>query len=398
MSVRKREWTTPKGVERFAWVVDYVDTTGKRRMRTFRLKKEADQFAATATVEVREGVHVADTASVTVETAGKLWLKSAERRVEHGTLVQYRQHMNLHIVPAIGQVLLSRLTVPAVREFEETMREAGKSPAMVRKVLVSLGSILADAQERGLVVRNAIREKSRTRQKGRDMRLEKRHRGKLKVGVDIPTREEVKALVAVLEGRWRPLLLTAIFAGLRASELRGLRWSDVDFARQLIHVRQRADFTNEIGRPKSEAGERSVPVPPMVINTLKEWKLACPKGDADLVLPNGSGNVESHTNIVRRGLQPAMIAAGVTIATDELDDQGKPVLAAKYTGLHSLRHFYASWLINRREDGGLGLPPKSVQERLGHATISLTLDTYSHLFPSMDDASELALAEAALLS
>jgi integrase len=71
--------------------------------------------------------------------------------------------------------------------------------------------------------------------------------------------------------------------------------------------------------------------------------------------------------------------------------------AAKYTGLHALRHFYASWCINRRADGGLELPLKNVQERLGHSTIVLTADRYSHLFPRGDDGAELAAAERALL-
>ena len=137
---------------------------------------------------------------------------------------------------------------------------------MVRKVLVSLGTLLADSQERGLVGRNVVREKSRRRQKGHDRRQERRQKGRLKVGVDSPTREEAKSIVGALKGRWRPLLLTAIFAGLRASELRGLRWRDVDLDKREIHVRQRADRFNAIGRPKSEAGERTVPVPPIVAN------------------------------------------------------------------------------------------------------------------------------------
>jgi integrase len=82
---------------------------------------------------------------------------------------------------------------------------------------------------------------------------------------------------------------------------------------------------------------------------------------------------------------------------DRLDADEDPVLAAKYTGFHALRHFYASWCIKRREDGGLGLPPKIVQERLGHSSITLTMDTFGHLFPRGDDASELASDEAALL-
>ena len=85
---------------------------------------------------------------------------------------------------------------------------------------------------------------------------------------------------------------------------------------------------------------------------------------------------------------PAQIAAGV------VTKDGK----AKYTGLHALRHFYASWCINRRADGGLELPPKLVQERLGHATIGMTMDTYGHLFPRGDDGTELAAAESALLA
>jgi integrase len=70
---------------------------------------------------------------------------------------------------------------------------------------------------------------------------------------------------------------------------------------------------------------------------------------------------------------------------------------AKYTGLHALRHFYASWCINRKEDGGLGLPLKVVQHRLGHSSIQMTADVYGHLFPSGDDGAELAAAQKALL-
>lgn len=71
---------------------------------------------------------------------------------------------------------------------------------------------------------------------------------------------------------------------------------------------------------------------------------------------------------------------------------------AKYTGLHALRHFYASWCINRPADGGLGLPPKIVQERLGHSSITMTYDRYGPLFPRGDDAKELDAAERALLA
>lgn len=391
MSVRKRTWTNAKGEEKTAWIVDYVDGRGKRRLKTFKLKKDADKFEATASVEVRQGVHVADRETATVEVAGRLWITSAKASgLERSTVEDYERVLRLHLVPFIGTLKLNSLTTVRLRAFEDELREAGRSASMVRRVMTTLGTLLADAQERGLVVRNAARE-MQARRGATATRQEKRHKGRLKIGEDIPTREDIRALVSVLEGRWRPLLLTAIFTGLRASELRGLRWQDVDFDGKLIHVHQRADRFNDIGKPKSLSSERIVPAPPLVINALREWKLACPKGELGLVFPNGAGKVEGLRNILRRGLHPAWVAAGVTVETGELEN-GKPVLAPRYTGLHCLRHWFASWCINRKEDGGLGLPPKLVQERMGHSTIAMTMDRYGHLFPRDDDGSELAAA------
>ena len=91
MSIRKRTWTGRTGAEKSAWVVDYVDGKGTRRLKTFAKKKDADQFAATAKVEVREGVHVADRDTVTVAAAGKLWIASAETAgLERSTVEAYR--------------------------------------------------------------------------------------------------------------------------------------------------------------------------------------------------------------------------------------------------------------------------------------------------------------------
>ena len=363
-SVRKRTWQTRDGVAHSAWVVAYTHK-GRQHIKTFPTKREATAWRADLQTEVKGGTHTPASRSITVAVAGALWLAQAETDgLEASTLMQYRQHLNYHIAPYIGDVKLAALAPASVQEFRNQLVREGRSPAMTKKVITSLGAILADAMAAGRVARNVVREQPRTRQR----RLEKRHDKRLEVGVDIPTKQQIREMLAAAQGRWRPLIVTAIFTGLRASELRGLRWADVDLDRAVLQVRQRADRWNEIGSPKSEAGQREVPLAPLVVNTLREWRLACPKSDLDLVFPNRKGAVEGLPNIHRRGLGPLQVAIG--IATDAMHP--------KY-GLHSLRHAAASLFIEQ------GFTPKRVQALMGHSTIGVTFDTYGHLFPSKDD-------------
>jgi integrase len=395
MSVRKRSWTTrgklnpetgerEPGEQREAWIVDYTDQRGDRHIESFARKKDADARHSEVKVDVKKGVHVAPSKSITLKEAGQNWIEAAEHELERTTVDQYRQHLRFHLLPFIGARKLTDITTDAVLDLEARLRKEGRSKVMVRKVLVSLGSILADAQMRKQVGHNAVRD-LRNARRGK-VKAVKREKTKLEVGKDIPSPAEVAAILAHAKGRWRPLLLTAAFTGLRGSELRGLRWSDVDLKANELHVRQRADRYNVIGAPKTAASRRVVPFGKVVANTLKEWKLQCPTGD--LVFPTKQGTVEYHTHVVNRGFIPAVIAAGV------VTKNGK----AKYTGLHALRHFYASLCINSREHGGLGLLPKAVQERMGHSSITMTYDLYGHLFPRGDDSKVLDAVEGSLIA
>jgi integrase len=409
MSVRKRTWKTAKGEEKTAWIVDYVDGLGTRRLKTFERKKDADAYSATARVDISKGVHTADSVSITVAEAGKRWIEACERvGLERTTVESYRQHLDDHIVPFIGRLKLSQFTVPAAVDFETKLStgmegQEPRSPAMVKRVLGDLGSLIAVAQEQGLASNNPVRDMRGRRKRGKDSKSRGRHKERVHAGKDFPTPQEIRAIVGALQGRWRPILLTAIFTGLRASELRGLTWADVDLKTGEIHVRRRADRYCNLGSPKSKAGRRVVPLSPIVANTLRELKLAGHRTELGLVFPTTAGKPHSLQNIVARGLIPAQIKAGVTgpvlndSGTPETGKDDKPVLTAKYPGMHALRHFYASWCINRQKDGGLELPPKMVQERLGHSSITMTMDVYGHLFKSDDHGAELAAAEKALI-
>jgi integrase len=401
MSIRKRQWATASGDVRECYVVQYstseLDSRGKRKrhVKAFDRKKDAEVFHAQVRVDIGKGVHVPASKSITIEAAGRNWIDSCGD-LERTTVDGYQQHLNLHINPYLGGVKLSALTVAIVRDWQDKLRKGVPAPGqaeaeprtadMVKRVTTSLGSLISDATERGHVGTNVVRNLRANRKRGKERKAERRAKGKLKLGTDIPTPTEIDAILAAADGRWRPFLLVAIRCGLRASELRGLRWEDIDFKKAALHVHQRADAYNKIGPPKSESGERAVPIPPATLQALKEWKLKGPRNarrELHYVFPNGDGNVENHANIVTRGLAPTLIDAGVT----------DPAGEAKYSGLHALRHYFASWCINRKVDGGLELPLKVVSERLGHSNIAITADLYGHLFPRSDDTAELAAGE-----
>ena len=225
MGIRQRTWEW-RGKQSSAWIVDYFDLKGKRRLKTFRTKREAGDFAANTRIDIKRGVHVADSDSATVAEAGSLWLQTGkEAGLVRASLKQCQEHLDLHIAPFIGATKLSKLTVPAVRSFEADLRANGRSPALTRKIVGSLGAIIADAQERGLAMHNPVREMRHGRGKRRTKAAEERRR-QLAVGVDIPTPGEIRV---VLEGCYR--FPAGIFCYCGACRAAGIRAAGVALAR-----------------------------------------------------------------------------------------------------------------------------------------------------------------------
>ena len=350
-SVYRRTWTGADGKTRVRWVAAYKDQDGKRHNKGFRARKEAKAFLVMTEGEIVRGVHTPESSSITVAEAARLWLQRGElERLERSSLRQYRNHVRLHILPLLGAVRLARLSTPTVQLFRDKLLETRSRP-LARKVLASLKSILGEALRRGLVAQNAATPVA--------IATAKREQGR----VEVPSMADVNRMLDRARGRWRPFFIAATFTGMRASELRGLTWAAVDFERRVTHVKQRADAWGTIGDPKSAAGDRTIPMAPLVVNTLREWRLGCPRGPLDLVFPNGAGNVESHANIAARGFRPLQ----------------KACFGEVRFGLHSLRHFFASWAIEQ------GFSPKRLQALLGHSSIQMTFDIYGHLFPSLED-------------
>lgn len=186
------------------------------------------------------------------------------------------------------------------------------------------------------------------------------------------------------------MVLTVILTGLRSSEIRGLRWADIDFKANTLTVAQRADQWGAIGSPKSAAGFRTLPIAPALSMALKEWKLRAGPSPLDLVFPSENGSVLWHQNLARRMFIPLQIRAGLSKlklrkdGTPVIDKEGQPVMTGLF-GLHALRHAAASGWIAQRID------LKRLQVWIGHENIELTLQTYGHLLQDTRADAELIL-------
>lgn len=361
--VAKREWVNPKGEKMVAYLARYKDGEGKRRFKQFEKKKDAEAFLLTAQVEVRRGVHTADSQSITVAEAGTLWIDGVKAEGREGTTVRnYEGWKKNHIDPLLGTEKLSRLTAPVVEQFRKDLLAGGRSKAMTGKVLGGLRMMLTASVRSGLVAHNVAKEVKPVKRTKRE-----------KKKVRIPTREELKALVDTAREHYPDLvafILLAIVTGLRVSELRGLRWEDVDLKAGKVSVEQRADEKNVLGPCKSEAAYRTLSIAPAVVVELKAWRLRCPKGELGLVFPNTEGGVWQYQNLLRRRFQPL---------------QEKAKIAKPY-GFHALRHAAASAWISRRVD------LKRLTTWLGHESVEMTLDTYGHLM--VDEEADEAVAAA----
>ena len=205
-----------------------------------------------------------------------------------------------------------------------------------------------------------------------DVRISSQHREeRLELGRDIPTTDEIKRLIEAAEpGRRKAMLLIAVFGGLRASEIRGLRWRDVNLKEATLRVAQRADRFGTIGLPKSKAGTREIPLAPETVSELRKWQVACPPTDLDLVFPT----------VKRQNSEPQQ---SITAAWRRCSagPRWSIRMVNRNMDRHAFRHFFASWCLNRKEAGGRELPPKEVQSLLGHSSIVMTMDVYGHLFP-----------------
>jgi integrase len=353
---------------------------GKRRRRSvggFRTKREAKAAEAEALRRIRDGVLVEPSRLTVGAYLTELWLPSMASQVRATTLGGYRHNVRAYIVPRLGDIPLQRLSTARVGAFYgELVASGGQkgrplSPKTVRYVHTTLRRALRDAVADGLVVRNVAAQARPPRAR--------------RVEMHTWTAAEVGAFLAsVREDRLYAAWLLLATLGLRRGELLGLRWPDVDLTSGRIAIRNTlvmVDGKPAMAEPKTAKGRRSLTLAPQVLEAVRVHR--------------------AHQAAERLSWGADYTDSGLVVTTED----GRPmhpeslsslfVRQAKRAGLspirlHDLRHSVASILLAK------GVHPKVVSEQLGHATIALTLDTYSHVIPSLQQEAAGVIAAAVL--
>ena len=239
----------------------------------------------------------------------------------------------------------------------------GMNILTLRKVLITLGQILSYAVRHRYIDHNPLRDAERPKGKGK--------KKEQKRNIRILNPEEInKLLGAVEDQKYRTLIRLAIFSGAHQGELLGLKWSDIDWDNNQLHIQR--TFNNQAWYDvKTDASDRKIDIGPAMMKELKKWKLACPPNNLNLVFPNEAGGPINHSDLVRRYFIPALKKAKIEKIT-----------------WHSLRHTYESLLIEQGEN------IKYIQNQLGHSSPTVTLNVYAHLMKQVNQEAACRLEKA----
>lgn len=333
------------------------DENGKRRQKTkggFRTKKEAQEALAVLLADLKRGEYIEDTKITFYELVSD-WLQHTKPNIKQTTYAKYSRILAAHIKGSIGNLKIANLKPLHIARFYAQKSET-LAPNTVRTIHNVISGSLTWAVKMGLIKKNPAE----------NAELPKAKRRSFKVWSPVEIRQ---FLEAAKNRRHFPIYYLALMTGMRQGEILGLKWEDVDLENGVIHISRNWTMTDTVKQlaegGKTEGARRSIDISQSVIDVLKEHKNKQAKElqalgiDTDFVFTNAKGEL-LHPTSIREFFQDAQKAAGV------------PVIR-----FHDLRHTHASILLQK------GVHPKIVSERLGHSSISITLDIYSHLIPTI---------------
>lgn len=283
------------------------------------------------------------------------WLTSWTSNLRDNSKRRYQECVDRFIKPALGTMDITKVRPANIRTMLDDLEGKGIGPRQRLYVFQTIRRVLNVAVKLELVVRNVTKSVDPPKVRRRP--------------IAALTPDQANAVMDSVKGtRWEALFLLALSTGMRQGELFALSWADIDLDRGVIAVRHSLEEVNSrltIKEPKSDSGRRSIRLDPADVAALKDHRQRLGAvAFVEWVFPDADGNLLRKSNFLRKVWEPIR---------DALDLKG--------VRFHDLRHSAASFMLRA------GVHPKVAQSRLGHSTIKLTMDTYSHL---MDDAQDEA--------
>lgn len=340
------------------WEARYRDNHGRLHARTLRTKTEARHWAAEREAELRRGDWV-DPRLGRV-TFGQ-WAADYLTTIVHLrsiTRSDYERTLRVHLLPAFDCVPVERIEPIDVRRLMSEKQAAGQSPKSLQKMRLVLRQVLELARASGAIRTNPCD----------GLRLPRA----VQAEPVFLTAEQIAAFAGATRPPYDLLVRLVAATGLRPSEVCGLRVGKVNLRRGTLEISEALTVVGgrtEVGPTKTYA-RRTVGVPASVRDDLAAYlerrarQAARPLDASEYVFTAPRGGPLRRDQLFKRILRPAIEAAGLP--------QG--------LRLHDLRHSCAALLID------LGAHPKAIQERLGHSSITVTMDVYGHLFPALNEA------------
>jgi integrase len=343
----------------------------KRKVIYGRKYKEVERKLAEARGDAARGI-VYNDENMTVGEYLDRWLRDSQRgSVRQSTFDRDSYLMRVHVKPVLGRVRLKNITPLDVQTLYRDRLDNDLSPSTVNKIHSVLHKALGQAVRWSLIPRNPTDAVKAPRPAHEEMRP--------------LSSEEARRLLDAAQGdKLEALYLLAVTTGMRRGELLGLKWSDLDLERATVSIRRtltRIDNGKRValGDTKNKKSCRTVRLTPQAVEALRvhlEWQLGEIEAlgdlydDQGLVFTSEAGTPINPSNLRQRSFAPLLKKAGLP-----------------HIRFHDLRHTCATLLLLQ------GVHPKFVQELLGHATIAITLDTYSHVLPGMGDQTAAAMED-----
>jgi integrase len=334
------------------WQVRYRDPTGRERARNFRRKTDAEKFSVTVETDKIRG-RWADPrlAKITVSEWLPTW-QASRVHLRPSTRTLSESLLRNHVLPYFGDRRIGSVTPTDVQGFVAHLEEKGLAASTIRQCYLLVAGLFSSALDSDIIVRSPCRGVNLPKGSKSEMRF--------------LTADEVSDLASVIDERYRALVLTAAYAGCRFGELAGLKINRLDLMRQTLTVTEALSEVRgkvRLAPPKTAAARRQLALPKFLTDELNHHLATWSPSGEGFVFTAPQGGPLVRRNFRRRAWLPAVRRS-----------VGEPMR------FHDLRHTHAAMLIAQGEH------PKVIQNRLGHSSINVTLDTYGHLFEGLDEA------------